>query len=135
MCSLQLFLRKSYIIELILILYFRILEGIFDGDNVKGCYRPCDYMDISFGYPSIYDIQNNSSLTLYFKKSIPIRESHIAYPKSSLFAEIGGYMGLLLGFSFLDFAKVVQCIFKRFRMLGNPVRVDNHLKKDDMEES
>ena len=112
-----------------------LLEGIFDGDNVKGCYRPCDYMDVSFGYPSIYDIKVNSSLTLYFKKSIPVRESHIAYPTSSLFAEIGGYMGLLLGFSLLDFARVVQCISKRVIKFGKRVGIDTQSTNEDTEEA
>ena len=104
-------------------LYFCILAGIFYGDNVKGCYRPCDYMDVSFGYPSIYDNEEDSSLTFYFKKSIPVRESHLAYPQSSLFAEIGGYMGLLLGFSILDFAKVVNLFCNRIKSLGKRVGI------------
>ena len=108
-----------------LILYFYILDGIFDGNNVKGCYRPCDYMDVSFGYPSIYDIADDdeSSLTFYFKTSIPVRQSHLAYPQSSLLAEIGGYMGLLLGFSILDFAKVVDLFCNRIKSLGKRVGV------------
>ena len=113
-----------------MILCFNILDGIFDGDNVKGCYKPCDYMDVSFGYPSIYDITDDgeSSLTFYFKTSIPVRESHIAYPRSSLFAEIGGYMGLLLGFSILDFAKVVDLFCHRTEGLGKRVGI---LEKSD----
>ena len=106
-------------------LYPYILAGIFDGDNVKGCYRPCDYMDVSFGYPSIYDIADDdeSSLTFYFKTSIPVRQSHLAYPQSSLLAEIGGYMGLLLGFSILDFAKVVDLFCNRIKSLGKRVGI------------
>ena len=82
-------------------------------------------MDVSFGYPSIYDIEDDdeSSLTFYFKTSIPVRESHIAYPRSSLFAEIGGYMGLLLGFSILDFAKVVDLFCHRIKGLGRRVGI------------
>ena len=102
---------------------FLHLAGIFDGDNVKGCYRPCDYMDVSFGYPSIYDNEDDSYLTFYFEKSIPVRESHLAYPQSSLFAEIGGYMGLLLGFSILDFAKVVDLFCNRIKGLGKRVGI------------
>ena len=80
-------------------------------------------MDVSFGHPSEYDITTDSSLTLYFKKSIQVRESYIAYPESSLFAEIGGYMGLLLGFSLLDFAKVVDIFSKRIQTLGKRVGI------------
>ena len=82
----------------------------YDGGNTNQCPRACDYMDITFGYPSIYEVTNISSpsVTMYFKTSIPVRESQYAYPRSSLFAEIGGYTGLLLGFSLLDFTKVVK---------------------------
>ena len=80
-------------------------------------------MDVSFGYPSIYDNEDDSFLTFYFKKSIPVRESHLAYPQSSLFAEIGGYMGLLLGFSILDFTKIVNLFCNRIKILGKRVGI------------
>ena len=82
-------------------------------------------MDISFGYPATFNVTDNSSLTFYFRKSIPVRESHLAYPLSSLFAEIGGYMGLLLGFSFLDFANVVESFSRRIQTLGKRVGILN----------
>ena len=61
-------------------------------------------MDFKFGFPSIYPVKDilNSQITLYFGTTVSIRESRLAYAKSSLFAEIGGYTGLLLGFSFFD---------------------------------
>lgn len=102
-----------------------ITDGVFDGNNVKECDQPCDYMDISFGYPATFNVTDNSSLTFYFRKSIPVRESHLAYPLSSLFAEIGGYMGLLLGFSFLDFANVVESFSRRIQTLGKRVGILN----------
>ena len=101
--------------------YFYISSGeFFDGDTVDGCQRACNHMDISFGYPSIYD-SGDKSLTMYFKATVPVRESHLAYPQSTLFAEIGGYTGLLLGFSLLDFTKVVNFFVDRMRSLGSHV--------------
>ena len=66
-------------------------------------------MEVKYGYPFIYKAQNNSSgsITLYFKKFITLRESHLRYEAGNLFAEIGGYTGLLLGVSVLDFSKIV----------------------------
>ena len=106
-------------------------DDFFDGDSVNGCPRACDYMDISFGYPSIYDVTNTSasSLTLYFKTSIAVRKSHLTYPRSSLFAEIGGYTGLLLGVSLLDVTKVVQFFLDKIRTVG--VHVDTQISKVD----
>ena len=88
-------------------------------------------MDISFGYPSIYDAAGDKSLTMYFKASIPVRESHLAYPQSTLFAEIGGYTGLLLGFSLLDFTKVVNFFADRMRSLGSHVSSKCSRKNSD----
>ena len=82
-------------------------------------------MDVSFGYPSVYEIANisSSTLTMYFKTSIPVRKSHIAYPESSLFAEIGGYTGLLLGFSLLDFTKIVKFFAEKVHKTGATIHV------------
>ena len=115
-----------------------LFSGDFiDGDSVHGCPRACNYMDISFGYPSIYDILDNwtSYLTLYFKTSIPVRKSHLAYPRSSLFAEIGGYTGLLLGVSLLDVTKVVKFLSDKFRSVEVPAETQISKVDPAVEES
>ena len=100
---------------------FDILGDFYDGGSVKGCPAACDTIDFTFGYPSIYPIKDNSAakLTLYFGTSISVRENRIAYDSASLFAEIGGYTGLLLGFSFFDFAKLFSFVSKSAQKLGN----------------
>ena len=80
------------------------------------CPTPCGTMDIWFGIPVIdelRDIPEDSTaakLRMYFKKMVRVRKSYIVYTIVSLFAEIGGYMGLLLGFSFMDFTRIVYKI-------------------------
>ena len=80
------------------------------GDLKAGCSKACTYLDVTYGYPFIYELKNGSpsSITLYFKTSVVVRESHLAYDVGSLLAEIGGYTGLLLGISLLDFAKIFK---------------------------
>ena len=77
---------------------------MFSDHISQQCAHACTYMDITFGYPFIYEIASDavSSITLYFKTSVALRENHIAYDVASLFAEIGGYSGLLLGVSVFD---------------------------------
>ena len=72
-------------------------------------------MEVKFGYPFIYKEESNSSnsITLYFKKYITLRESHLRYEAGNLFAEIGGYTGLILGVSVLDISKIIGYCWER----------------------
>ena len=101
-------------------IYITILGDFYDGGDIKQCPPPCNTIDFTFGYPSIYKTKNNatSRITLYFDTSVSVRESRLAYPGSSLFAEIGGYSGLLLGFSLFDFARFFEFISERIQKLG-----------------
>ena len=62
---------------------------------------------------------------MYFGTSVSIRETRIAYDTSSLFAEIGGYTGLLLGFSFFDFAKLFSFLSDKLQKYGKRRSLDN----------
>ena len=82
--------------------------------------KACTYLDVTYGYPFIYDLEDPRNqkrqgstpfITLYFKVSVAVRESHLAYDLTSLFAEIGGYTGLLLGISMADFAKMFKLLY------------------------
>ena len=76
-------------------------------------------MDIIFGIPIISDIDNSkkSTMKMYFKKMIQVRRSYLAYSIISMFAEIGGYLGLLLGYSLLDLTNILDKIFNWMRMM------------------
>ena len=66
-------------------------------------------MDINFGYP-IIDTTNidEAYVKLYFKMAVNIQRNILAYSTLSFLAEVGGYIGLLLGFSLLDLSKVIK---------------------------
>ena len=79
----------------------------------SSCRTPCITMGITLGYP-IYaknDVPSESYLKFYFKSRVNVRKSVVAYSGTSLMAEVGGYIGLLLGFSLLDLTKLVKNVF------------------------
>mgnify|MGYP002043244548 FL=1 len=49
---------------------------------------------------------------MYFKSQINVRKNVVSYDEVNLLAEIGGYIGLLLGFSLLDIAKLFRSLFE-----------------------
>ena len=52
---------------------------------------------------------------MYFKSHITVKKSVLVYKETQLMAEIGGYIGLILGFSLLDLGKLLQSAYDRFR--------------------
>jgi hypothetical protein len=71
-------------------------------------------MGISFGYPFLAtndEASNEAYVKLYFKSQISVSRSVLSYNQVSLMAEVGGYIGLLLGFSLLDLTKIFKQLF------------------------
>ena len=89
-------------------------------------------MDIRFGYPSVYD-SGDKSITMYFSSSVPVRESVLALAISSVFAEIGGYTGLLLGYSFLNFPQTLTFFFEKLCSFGS--YVSSHCLQNNVDEN
>ena len=74
-------------------------------------------MEIYFGLPNSQPIGKQSfHLRLNFKNNIQIKHSQKAYPQESLFAELGGYLGIFVGSSLLDvyglIGKVLKFIYR-----------------------
>ena len=67
-------------------------------------------------------MNSTAKLTIYFPTSVQVRASQLAYAKSSLFAEIGGYTGLLLGFSFFDCAKLFNFFAEQLQKRNKGLR-------------
>ena len=79
----------------------------------KMCAKPCATMGVYFGFPIIGNNTRDPELAyvkLYFKTQINVRRSFLDYTALSMFGEVGGYIGLLLGFSFLDLTFLTQKI-------------------------
>ena len=89
------------------------------------CAKPCATMGIYFGVPTMAsnNEKNKSYIKMYFKTQINVRESHLDYTALSLFGELGGYMGLLLGISFMNttalFHMAIQYFIKKLQFKYN----------------
>ena len=61
-------------------------------------------------------------VTIYFDQWVSVRENRLVFSISSLFAEIGGYMGLLLGLSLFDVAKLFVVVSEKIQNISEIVR-------------
>ena len=64
------------------------------------CGTPCEGMDVYLGLPFISKTEENwGHIKIYLKSTIKIKRTVLDYTFLSLVAEVGGYVGLLLGIS------------------------------------
>lgn len=91
------------------------------------CSKACTYLHISYGEPFLYKVKNgtNPCITFYFGTSVAVLESHLKYDGTTLFAEIGGYTGLLLGVSLLDVCIAFRFIYTKILNLQTNQNDDN----------
>ena len=87
----------------------KLLYDYLKNEAIGSCGIPCSIMDINFGYP-IIDTTNIdvAYVKVYFRMAVNIHKNILAYSTLSFLAEVGGYIGLLLGFSLLDLSKVIK---------------------------
>ena len=83
------------------------------------CLAPCHQLDIhirgeSFGKIdlTIGNLTQSIFSILNFQKWIKERKEKLLYTELSLFAEIGGYVGIVLGYSLLNLADNIYNFFK-----------------------
>ena len=94
--------------------HFCFFKGALNIAMSYYCPTECTTMGINFGIPirSTLDIgKNEAYMKLYFKNLVNVRTSIYSYSISSLIADIGGYLGLLLGFSVLDLTHLFKTQF------------------------
>ena len=73
------------------------------------CPMPCEKMKVNFaGHDSIdhNGIENEAYVKFYIKDQIQVKKSRLSYSEVTLLAEVGGYVGLLLGVSLMDIASL-----------------------------
>ena len=71
--------------------------------RLRNCPSPCATMTFSFGIPDTQPrVKDKYQYKVYFKRYIGVTKESLKYPVESLIAEVGGYLGLLLGVSVLD---------------------------------
>ena len=78
------------------------------------CPLDCSSMTILFSISDQTDqpigYKNQAYAKIYFKNNIKVSKSFIAYTEISLMAELGGYIGLLLGVSLMDISSIVNYV-------------------------
>ena len=78
-------------------------------NQFRDCESPCDLLMVELGAKDIRKWNNTqtSTLTLYFPQKILMTKEHYLYTLLSLLADIGGYMGLLLGYSLFNLVPLI----------------------------
>ena len=73
----------------------------------RDCLNPCQTLILTVGAKNVAldESRDFGELYLYFSPRIKRSEEHYFYTFLSLMAEIGGYVGLFLGFSFWHLAE------------------------------
>ena len=101
--------------------FANILSGSDDYDvyNMTGCLAPCK-RDVYSIVPEPVKCSENTGQGLFLlymrinDRSYEEREEYIIYDTDSFIADVGGYMGLLLGCSILSLFNEVETLIKSF---------------------
>ena len=103
-CTLEKDVNASYWIY-----WYRITNQLND------CNKPCKSVVLNIGGKNYkYDGNTTYATALfYFSMTSTQTTEHYLYSPTSLFAEIGGYLGLLLGYSCLDLASTLRGISEK----------------------
>ena len=68
----------------------------------KICDIPCNFTEVFFNPPNISPSNTTISAYLSFQDAIKITEEYYIYNEMTLFANIGGFLGLCLGISLVN---------------------------------
>ena len=85
----------------------------FYGAKLSHNMTPCATFETFPGLPDIDDTENKQDeayIRLYLKTKIKIKSIIIHYDSATLTAEIGGYVGMFLGVSFIDLVLLFNVI-------------------------
>ena len=96
-------------------------ESVIYRKYKKFCPLPCVSMQVRFGGldgTTDNGNENETYVKFYIKDQIQVRESNLSYTEVSLLAELGGYIGLIIGVSMMDIAtlidKMIGIVIQRF---------------------
>ena len=107
---------NSYVTEKHCLLNASFYEsyGLFEHNSLDEiCPLDCSSMTIIFTVSDVdqnNDNKNEAYAKIYFKNHIKVSKSIVGYTEISLMAELGGYIGVLLGISLMDISSIVNFI-------------------------
>ena len=85
------------------------------------CGNPCQFTNVYFGPPVeeliVHEESNDykASLIIYFRREVKITSEYFLISIISMIAEIGGYAGLLLGFSIFNLTDVTDFLIQKWK--------------------
>ena len=86
-------------------------------DKVHQCPKPCKFYMIDFGRSSATEMDDTegkeSSLKIKFRKYIKHSKVKYTYQGLEMFAEVGGYLGLLLGMSLNQLPSLISSLVRK----------------------
>ena len=82
------------------------------------CPKPCAKMDVTFSSNTIDKNANEeeAAVRFYYHLQVSVRRAVLRYTQLSLLAEVGGYIGLLLGVSLMDTARIFSWIVEKIQL-------------------
>ena len=81
------------------------------------CDSPCAGMDIYLGLPFLgTHVSNMAYIKVYLKSTVKIKRTVLDYDFTTLVAELGGYVGLLLGISVVNVSLIINNFFAKCLM-------------------
>ena len=89
---------------------------------------PCNTLQVNVGGKNFQRLESNETglLYFYFAQRVPLIREHYFYLFLSLMAEIGGYVGLILGYSLYNLAAVINtCIDVKIKAMEENERLEN----------
>ena len=82
--------------------------------DFTGCLPPCHYTEYSVGIELHEDMNYTYLYLAKLGSKVKVKKEILVYPFESLVAEVGGALGLFLGFSFLMIWDVLEMVKSRF---------------------
>ena len=107
----------------------------------KDCNIPCHSATVSLGaknYQNKTGEQDYGLLYLYYAPRVTQSIEHLLYTILNLFAEIGGYVGLILGYSLFHVAALISgAIETKVKRMEeeNKIRIKTYSAKEDGRQS
>ena len=83
-----------------------------------GCLPPCQYTEYSIGIELHEHTEDLNYTYLHLERvgsTLKVKKEILMYPFTSLVAEVGGALGLFLGFSFLMIWDIMEIVKSRFQ--------------------
>ena len=82
--------------------------------NIKSCLYPCTNLKIRLDKIEFAELNGTTRVKLIFDQFIRITSLHISYTGLELVAEVGGYVGLFLGFSVFQLSHAIKFLTRKF---------------------